>query len=249
LRSWLNPNMECILQKGEIFKHVIDAIKDLSSDANIDFTRDGLQIQAMDSAHVSLCSLLMRTELFKSFSCPDAISLGINMKALAMVLSGAKGELHMRSNGETLDLTVHKLDGTADYTLKLLDIDSENLGLPDTEYQTIAVLPSNTFSKVVKDLANFSDSCAIRIREHLQIGVNGHLGQVLWKSGEECNCSVLEKMGTSLFSMRYLCFFAKGSMVSKKCIIGISPDVPMCITYPIEEMGHLRFYLAPKMDE
>ena len=241
--------MECILQKGEVFKSIIDAIKDLRNDANIDFAHDGLQIQAMDSAHISLCSLLMRTELFKSFTCPDAISLGINMKTLAMVLSGAKGELHMRSDGETLKLTVHKLDGVADYTLKLMDIDSENLGLPDTEYQTVAVLPSNTFAKVVKDLTNFSDSCAIRIRDHLQIGVNGHMGQVSWKSGEECACSVIEPMDAAMFSMRYLCFFSKGSMVSKKCIIGVSPNLPMCITYPIEEMGHLRFYLAPKMNE
>jgi len=29
----------------------------------------------------------------------------------------------------------------------------------------------------------------------------------------------------------------------------MSPDVPVVIEYPIEEIGHIKYYLAPKIDD
>jgi proliferating cell nuclear antigen len=29
----------------------------------------------------------------------------------------------------------------------------------------------------------------------------------------------------------------------------MSPDVPVVIEYPIEESGHVKYYLAPKIDD
>ena len=241
--------MECTIEEGVLFKHIVDAIKDLSHEANLDFNEKGLHIQAMDSAHISLCSLLMRTGLFKVFTCPDPISLGINLRTLSMVLNGIHGELYMKSNGNTLQLRVVKLDGIADYTLNLMDIDCENLGLPDTEYECTCVLPSNTFSKVVKDLHNFSDTCSLNISQQLCMSVSGDLGSVSWKSGEDCKCSILSEIPALMFSLRYLCFFSKASSISNRVILSVSQDVPICLTYPIKDQGFLRFYLAPKMNE
>lgn len=31
--------------------------------------------------------------------------------------------------------------------------------------------------------------------------------------------------------------------------LSMSPDVPIVVEYPIETAGHIRFYLAPKLDE
>ena len=136
----------------------------------------------MDSAHISLCSLLMRTGLFKKFQCPEPISLGINLRTLAMVLNGIHGELRMKSDGNKLQLRVVKLDGIADYTLNLMDIDCENLGLPDTEYQCTCILPSNTFAKVVKDVQNFSDTCSLKINQELCLSVAGDLEAYLGRA-------------------------------------------------------------------
>ena len=32
-------------------------------------------------------------------------------------------------------------------------------------------------------------------------------------------------------------------------IISMSPDVPVVIEYPIGDVGHIKFYLAPKIEE
>jgi proliferating cell nuclear antigen len=49
-------------------------------------------------------------------------------------------------------------DKTQDVTVKLMDIDSEHLGIPDQDYACVVKMPSSEFQKVCRDLAMFSDS-------------------------------------------------------------------------------------------
>lgn len=48
----------------------------------------------------------------------------------------------------------------SDFELKLMDIDSEHLGIPDTEYSAVVKMPSSEFARIVKDLTNFGDTGA-----------------------------------------------------------------------------------------
>ena len=51
------------------------------------------------------------------------------------------------------------------------------------------------------------------------------------------------------FAMRYLSFFTKATPLGPTVNLSMSPDVPIVVEYPIETAGHIRFYLAPKLDE
>jgi len=55
------------------------------------------------------------------------------------------------------------------------------------------------------------------------------------------------------FALRYLNFFAKATPLSSTVTLKMSPDVPLVVEYKIGEddsqMGHIRFYLAPKIEE
>lgn len=238
--------MECVFEDGSVFVKIIDGIKDLCNEGNIDFSEQGMQMQVMDAAHVSLCSMLMRTNLFKSYKCPDAISLGVNFKTLSMMLKGAKG-LTLKSTGDTLEVTVQKQTGTSRYTMNLMDIDSEHLAVPDTEYQAICVLPSTTFGRVMKDMSDFSDTCTMHIGETLTFSASGDIGKVEWKA-DDCKCNLLSAVDASQFALRYMCLFSKCA-VSPKVLLSMSPDMPLCLTFPIETCGYMRFYLAPKTVE
>ena len=58
---------EAKLSDGMKLKKIIDAIKDLVSDVNIDTTATGISLQAMDSSHVALVSLMLNQEGFEIF--------------------------------------------------------------------------------------------------------------------------------------------------------------------------------------
>ena len=236
--------MNCVLEDGSIFVKIIDGIKDLCPEGNLDFTQHGMQMQVMDAAHVSLCSLTLRTNMFKKYACPESMSLGVNFKTLAMMLKNSSGELVMKSDGDKLHIKVQKLSGVAEYTMNLMDIDCEHLGVPDTSYAAICTLPSSTFGKVMRDLSDFSDTCSLHIGETLTVTVKGELGKVVWK-GEDCKCSVRDPVDPLDFGLRYMSLFSKCA-VSSQVVLCMSPDMPICLTFPIEEHGHMRFYLAPK---
>lgn len=42
--------------------------------------------------------------------------------------------------------------------MKLMDIDSEHLGIPETAYQAIVHMPSQEFARICKDLSSIGDT-------------------------------------------------------------------------------------------
>ena len=50
------------------------------------------------------------------------------------------------------------------------------------------------------------------------------------------------------FALRYLTLFTKATALGPTVTLSMSPDIPVVIEYPIDTMGHIRYYLAPKIE-
>jgi len=46
----------------------------------------------------------------------------------------------------------------SDFEMKLMDIDSEHLGIPETEYEAIVRMPSAEFARICRDLSTIGDT-------------------------------------------------------------------------------------------
>jgi len=77
---------EARLVQGSLFKKVLEAIKDLLNEATWDCNSTGMSLQAMDSSHVSLVSLSLRSDGFDTYRCDRNISMGINLARFAAQL-------------------------------------------------------------------------------------------------------------------------------------------------------------------
>lgn len=66
---------------------------------------------------------------------------------------------------------------------------------------------------------------------------------------DEATVITLNQPVTLMFSLKYLSNFAKATPLSKSVSLNLSNDIPMLMEYKIEEMGYLRYYLAPKISE
>ena len=66
--------------------------------------------------------------------------------------------------GDTVKFCFESTEGdrVSDFELKLMDIDSENLGIPDTEYKCTVTMPSAEFQRIVRDLSVLGDTCIIK---------------------------------------------------------------------------------------
>lgn len=58
---------EAKLADGSLLKKILEAIKDLVNEATWECSDAGVSLQAMDSSHVSLVSLLLRCDAFETY--------------------------------------------------------------------------------------------------------------------------------------------------------------------------------------
>lgn len=70
---------EARLAQGSLWKKILDAIKDLLTEAIWDCNSTGIALQAMDSSHVSLVSLNLRSDGFETYRCDRNLSMGMNL--------------------------------------------------------------------------------------------------------------------------------------------------------------------------
>jgi len=256
---------EARLTQGKILKQILEALKDLVLDANIDCSEEGLSIQAMDSSHVSLCAVALRSDGFDHFRCDRNISLGFNSANLGKILKCADNTdiITLKAEDSADNLTLmfesEKNDRVSDFELKLMDIDADHLGIPDTEYKTTISMPSGEFQRIIRDLQVLGDTCTIAVnKDGVRFSVSGDLGTgnvlVHATSGvdKEDDSAVtidMEEPVELTFALRYLNFFTKATALGPSVVISMSPDVPVVVEYPIDQIGHIKYYLAPKIDD
>ena len=88
-------------------------------------------LQAMDTSHVSLVSLILRDDGFEHFRCDRTLALGINLASITKVLKCAGNDdsivLKSEDQGDQLTLMFESpnQDRISDFEIKLMDIDSE----------------------------------------------------------------------------------------------------------------------------
>src|ERR1700735_3411063 len=54
-------------------------------------------------------------------------------------------------------------DRIAEYDMKLMDIDSDTLGIPETEYDARVTMASSKFTRIVRDLSQRGESVRIEV--------------------------------------------------------------------------------------
>jgi len=248
------------LKNGDILKKIMVAIGDLVNDANFDCNEHGLSLQAMDSSHVSLVSMILRADGFSPWRCDSNCQLGIHLDHFNKVLKcmGAKDEVSIRyKEGADECGFVFKSpeeDKVANFSLKLMDIDSEHLGIPETDYKTKVKISAGEFQRICRDLAVLGDTLTIGVvKDNVRFSVNGEIGkgEMVLRStpaadGDESEATIIDCMEpvVQTFAMRYLNFFTKATVLSKSVSLSMSPEVPLMVEYQIDDVGYVRYYLV-----
>ena len=66
---------------------------------------------------------------------------------------------------------------------------------------------------------------------------------------EEAVTIDMQEPVTLTFACRYLNMFTKASCLAPQVTLSMSPEVPLVVEYKIGDIGHIRYYLAPKIED
>ncbi|KAI0628349.1 proliferating cell nuclear antigen, N-terminal domain-containing protein [Trametes polyzona] len=186
--------LEAKLNEAAILKRLLDAVKELVTDANFECNEEAITLQAMDNSHVALVAVKLKAEGFQKYRCDRPIPLGVNLGSLTKVLKCAKDDdtctLKAADDADILSLTYQakNADRIAEYEMKLMDIDADTLGIPDTEYDASVTMPSGEFARIVRDLSLLGESVRIEVsKEGIRFVSDGEAanGNILLKQTAE----------------------------------------------------------------
>ncbi|KAF2278145.1 proliferating cell nuclear antigen [Westerdykella ornata] len=258
--------LEARLEQASILKKVVEAIKDLVQDCNFDCNDSGIALQAMDNSHVALVSMLLRSDAFSPFRCDRNIALGINLGSLTKVLRACQTDDILTLKAEDAPDVVNLVfenkesDRISEYDIKLMDIDQEHLGIPETEYAATVTMPAAEFQRICRDLNAISESVSIECtKEGVTFKCSGDIGSGsiqlrghsdVEKPENNVDIDLTEPVSLT-FSLKYLVNFCKASGLSAQVKLCLSNEVPLLVEYSLQDNSnsYLRFYLAPKIGD
>ena len=145
-----------------------------------------------------------------------------------------------------------------------MEIDDERLIIPDTEYKSVIRMSSKEFKSLCGGFGSIGDTLGISCnKEAVKFSLKGDIGDgdMLYKHNSEIeDINDLDKESNSAFirceesiqqnfAIRYLTFFAKATPLAKCVTLFMSADVPLVTEFKIDDIGHLKYYLAPKIED
>jgi len=255
---------EAKLEHASLMKKLMDSVRELATEANFDCSNSGMSLQAMDQSHVSLVAVMLKSEGFESYTCERNISLGIVIESMCKILKCASNDdkLTIRADEERDKIRFifenKKQDKVSEFELKLTDIDGEHLVVQDSEYNVECVMPSSEYHRTCRDLAMLGEACTISVlsKESIKFAASGDIGtgSVVIKKRtstkeEECVKIDIKEAVSQTYALKYLNLFAKASSLSPTVKLSMATRIPLAVEFSLEDMGHVRFYLAPKIDD
>lgn len=107
--------------------------------------------------------------------------------------------------------------------MKLMDIDSETLAIPDQTYTAVVKMPSAEFQRLCRDLSSIGDTVHIAVtKEGVRFSTTGDIGSAnitcrqntsVDKEEEQTTVQITEPVTLS-FALRYLNSFTKATPLS-----------------------------------
>lgn len=220
----------------------------------------------MDTPHVCLTTMTLRSQAFEVYRCDRPLSMGINLSSISKILkcAASKDSVKIVADDEGADCAEfifenESADRIAHFELKLMDIDSEHLSIPeDSDYQAIISMPSAEYRRIFSDLSIIGDTITIEINKNTacfsvegDIG-NGSLNLAQTDSADEKNpvtINVKEPVKMT-FPGKYLNTFTKAVPISEFVTLCLTDGNPLAIEFSLpDEAGFVRYFLAPKIDQ
>ena len=165
-----NYILEVKTVQSSAFRVLIEALKEILTDANFEFDETGIKVMAMDSSHTVLVHLKLKSENFEYYKINrEKIVIGINMINFFKLIK-------TMGNNDTLSLCIEednesvlgiKLENCeknsiTKYSLNLMDLHEENIHCPPAEFESVIQMPSVDFQKICRDMHNLGDNIEIQ---------------------------------------------------------------------------------------
>jgi len=259
----MDPNSDMLLRirtvKAAPFRTLIEALKDILTDANIEFDSNGMKIMAMDGTHTILVHLRLQADRFDEWYCPQKHILGINMInlfKLVKTMSNNESIVLFLRKSDTAKLGIEILNGekqmTTRFALNLIELDVRPIQIPPVQFSSIITMPSVDFQKIIRDMHTLGETVEIQsASQELVFRCKGDYAEqeTVFSIGQ--NGLTQSKSATEIvqgnFVLKHFVLFTKCTSLCSDISLYLKNDYPIIVEYNVAGLGEIKLALAPAL--
>jgi len=247
--------------QAPVFKQVIDALKDILTDVNLEIDDSGLKIVAMDNTNIVLIHLKLEADKFEEFYCEKKMYIGVCMLKLHCLIKtiGTNDLLTLyvlKNDPSTLGISISNNEKNVEtnYKLSTLDIDILNIEIPPVDFHTIITMPSTYLQKIIRDMHNLAEYIEIRnISDQLILSCKGDFctQETILGTEKSNNITIEKNTGENsqeiiqgVFNLKYLTIFTKCTNLCSNVEIYLKNSYPIILKYSIASLGEIKLCLS-----
>jgi proliferating cell nuclear antigen len=245
------------------FKTLIEALKEILTDANIEFTDSSMKIITMDPTQTILVHLKLEKDNFESYYCKNKIFIGVNMlnffKLIRTLTNNDALTLFIEdTNTNILGIRIEngEKNSLTNYYLNLIEVDEATYQIPPAQFESIITMPSNEFNKICRDMINLSEIIEIKsVGSQMIFSCKGEFASQETIIGETSNGLNFVKSTTDdnviqgYYNLKHLVLFTKCTNLCNSIEMYMKNNFPIVIKFAVGSMGNLKLALAPKVEE
>lgn len=246
--------------QASTIKLVVDALKEILMDVNLEFDNTGMKIIAMDNTHIVLIHLKLEADKFEKYYCNKKIYVGINMLKLHMLIKTISNNdilsfFILKNDSNTLGINIENVEKNVKttYKLSMLDIDVLDVDIPPVDFNTVITMPSAYLQKIIRDMHNLAEYIEIKnIEGKLFLSCKGEFcsqetilsteksQNIYIKKNDDINHEIIQ----GNFSLKYLSIFTKCTNLCNVVEIYLKNSYPIILRYSIASLGEIKLCLA-----
>lgn len=244
--------------EADVFKILSEALKELLDDINIEFDDSGMRIMFLDPFSIILVYVKLNSNNFSHFYCKNKMVVGVNVETLSLIMSTITKDntLSMYINDhdrDKLGIVITDSKRTVRYhsLMPLMDLDTNKVKMPESEFEVSFNMPSDLFKKICTDINKFAKVIEIKSMGNQLIftGISDTLEKSITVGESEGNLEMDDKSNKKIIQGYYkldkLCLFTKCSNLSDTVKIFLRSDYPIVIQYDVGGLGEIRLMLVP----
>ena len=246
--------------QSSAFRILIEALKEILTDANLEFDETGLKIMAMDSSHTVLVHLKLNAEQFEVYKCKQRTVIGVNIINLFKLIKTMGNSdtltLHLEEQNQSMlriRIENSEKNSITKFKLNLMDLHEENIQIPPPTFSSVITMPSIDFQKICRDMHNLAEELEIKsLGNQLIFSCNGDFASQETCIGEtNSGLSFIQnesprEIVQGIFALKHLVLFGKCTNLCNSIELYLKNDYPLIIKYAVASLGEIKLCLAPK---
>ena len=246
--------MHVVIGKDNVdqFKNLLERVYDVNDRVNIHFRENHRYVQDMDSNHVCLFEIVLKSEWFHEYNVPRETVVGVSvisfvkiLKCLGKDMNKQMLKIEYEDSSDKLRILMYGSELTEFdkvFEMSTLDIDTELLSITEIDSDVILKMNSKILRKCVEQIGGFgetikfecNDDCMKLISEDNKETSNLSIKIPMTDidSYETTDGQLVSSYNIMYFSK--MSKFAKAQSSYKNVEIKIGADVPIVMTYILD---------------